>query len=158
MAPFSQLLVFELGNDQYALDVSYVTRAIRAVEVMRLPSAPAAVMGVINMEGKVIPVVNCRKLLGLEERDIRISDRFIIARGSQRTVALVADSVKPVVEVPVEMITSADQIVDDLWFVEKVARIDNQLILVLEVDKILSGPVRKDLDAAIRGIDRGQHV
>ena len=68
------------------------------MEVTPVPEAPDAVLGVINVEGKVIPVVNSRRRLGLPERELELNDLFIIVQEGGVSLALVADEVKPVME------------------------------------------------------------
>src|SRR3712207_6774571 len=91
-------VVFTLDEHGYALPLSFVERIVRAVEVTPLPKAPEIVLGVINVQGRVIPVVNIRKRFRLPEREIELSDQFIIARTAKRTIALVVDAVGGVAE------------------------------------------------------------
>jgi purine-binding chemotaxis protein CheW len=92
-----QLVVFLLEGQRYALRLAAVERVVRAVEITPLPQAPEIVLGMINVEGRIVPVVNMRNRFGRPERAIELSDQFIIARTSRRAVALVVDSVNEVV-------------------------------------------------------------
>ena len=94
----NQLVVFTLDDQKYALYLPVVVRVVSAVEVTPLPKAPDIVLGVINIQGKVIPVANIRKRFGLPERQIELSDQFIIANTSKSTVVLVAYTVSGVIE------------------------------------------------------------
>ena len=91
----NQLVVFLLNEQRYALYLPVVERVVSAVEVTPLPKAPDIVLGVINMQGKVIPVVNIRRRFGLPERQIDLSDQFIIANTTKRPVVLVASERQP---------------------------------------------------------------
>ena len=79
MEKLNQLVVFFLNEQKYALYLPAVERVVSAIEVTPLPQAPDNVLGIINVMGKVIPVVNIRKRFGLPEREIDLSDQFIIA-------------------------------------------------------------------------------
>jgi purine-binding chemotaxis protein CheW len=81
-------VVFTLDERRYALYLPAVERVVPAVEVTPLPNAPEVVLGVINVQGRIIPVINVRKRFGLRERDIEPNDRFILARTSRHVVAL----------------------------------------------------------------------
>jgi purine-binding chemotaxis protein CheW len=75
MNRFFPLVVFTLDARRYAVPLSTVERIIRAVEITPLPQAPEIVLGVINVQGRIIPVVNTRKRFRLPECDIRLSDQ-----------------------------------------------------------------------------------
>ncbi|MBI4530070.1 MAG: chemotaxis protein CheW, partial [Candidatus Latescibacteria bacterium] len=79
-----QLVVFTLDEQRYALHLSAVERVVCSVEVTPLPKAPEVVLGVINVQGQVLPVVNIRKRFQLPERGITLTDHFIVAQTARR--------------------------------------------------------------------------
>jgi purine-binding chemotaxis protein CheW len=101
--------MFTLDEPRYALYLSAVERVVRAVEITLLPKAPDIVLGVINWQGKIIPVIDVRKRFRLPEREMDPDDRFIIARAAQRQVALAADSVVGIRELTDQEMVSAKQ-------------------------------------------------
>ena len=92
-----QILVFSLDEQRYAVRSSVVERVVQAVEITPLPQAPEVVLGVVNVQGRIVPVYNFRKRLGLTERELQLSDQMIMARTSKRTVALLVDAVADLV-------------------------------------------------------------
>ena len=80
MAPAHQLVVFNMDEQRYALQLATVERVVRMVEVTLLPQAPKIVLGVINAQGRIIPVVDIRRRFRLPARDIHLSDHLLIAR------------------------------------------------------------------------------
>jgi len=76
----SSLLVFRLDDQRYAFFLSIVVEVVRAVEITPLPSAPDIILGIINVRGTVVPVVNLRTRFRLPERNLEPDDRIIIAR------------------------------------------------------------------------------
>jgi purine-binding chemotaxis protein CheW len=152
MPESSQLVVFTLDDQQYALELANVERVVRAVEITHLPDAPDSILGVINFEGRVIPVVNTRKRLGLAERDLELHDLFIIARDHGRSVAFVGDEVKPVLEMQVDQVISAEKVLPRAGYVEGVAKVDQGMILILAVSKVLSLEERRQLQTAMAGM------
>src|ERR1043165_273165 len=92
------LVAFTLDGQHYALRLASVERLVRMVEVIPLPKAPSIVMGVINVQGRIIPVLNLRKRLRLREQEPELSHQIIVARSSARSVGLAVDSVTGVVE------------------------------------------------------------
>src|ERR1700753_2378508 len=94
----NQMVVFRLGNQRYALMLAAVERIVRAVEVIPLPDSPEIVMGVINVEGRILPVLNVRGRFGQPNKEITPGDHFLIARTAQRQVVLVIDEPEGVIE------------------------------------------------------------
>src|SRR5262245_6063358 len=86
-----EVLVVASDGGTLALPSSDVVEVVRAVAVTPLPKAPAIVEGVMNVRGKVVPVINVRARLGLSAREIAPSDHFVIARVAGREVALHVD-------------------------------------------------------------------
>ena len=89
----NQFVIFALDEQHYALRLLAVDQIVRVVEIAPLPQAPEIVLGVINIQGGIIPVFHIRKRFHLPEREINLSDHLIIACTVKRLVALVADTV-----------------------------------------------------------------
>ena len=87
------LLVFRIGEKEFALGVAAIERVVRAVEIAPLPDAPRGVRGTINVQGRMVPVFDLTTRLG---QPVRVGDHLIIARTPQRTVALLVESVESV--------------------------------------------------------------
>jgi purine-binding chemotaxis protein CheW len=150
-----QLVVFRLDTFQYGLRLSSVIRVLRAVEVTPLPKAPRIVIGVINLAGRIIPVVNLRRRFGLPERDLQLTDQLIIATTSGgattdggRILALVVDDVEGVLDCAAGE-TLADAIVPGLEHLHGVARSEEGLILIHDLDTFLSLEEDKALSRAL---------
>src|SRR6266853_41985 len=86
MSELTQLVVFRLDEERYALRLDVVERIVQAAEVTPLPNAPTIVLGLIDLEGRVLPVLNVRRRFRLPEREIGPADQFLIARTERRTV------------------------------------------------------------------------
>lgn len=152
MGQSRSLVVFTLDDRRYALFLAAVERAVRIVEISPLPKAPEIVLGVVNVQGRILPVVNVRRRFRLPEREVALNDQLIIARASNRTVALVADTVTGVVERPEPEIISTEKILPGLEYVEGVAKLEDGLILIHDLDRFLSFEEGKRLDEVMRKI------
>lgn len=140
-----------LDGQRYALRLAQVDRVIRAVEITPLPQAPEIVAGVINVQGQVIPVVNIRKRFRLPEREIILSDQIVIAHTSRRPVALIVDGTDGVIEFPEHWVVHAGKILPDMEYVEGIAKLEDGMILIHDLDKFLSLEEEKTLDRALSG-------
>lgn len=134
----NQLVAFSIDEQCYALHLSCVDRIVRAVEITALPKAPPIVLGVINVQGEIVPVVNIRKRFHLPEREIGLTDHFIICHTAKRRVALVADSATKVVEYSPEAIIAAEKILPGMEYIEGVAKLPDGLILIHDLERFLS--------------------
>lgn len=145
-----QLVVFAVEKQNYALRLSAVERIVRAVEVTPLPKMPEIVLGVVNVQGQIIPVVNLRRRFRLPEREIDPRDQLILARTAKRRVGLLADEVSGVLEVTGERVTAGGEVVPGLEYVTGVARLEDGLILIHDLNTFLSLDEEKVLDQALQ--------
>lgn len=151
MSDSLQIIVFTLDENRYALRLSCVERAVRMVEVTPLPKAPEIVLGVINVQGEIIPVLNIRKRFQLPEQEPRLGDQLIIARTTRRAVALVANSVSEVVFLPEEELVEPQSVLPGVEYVEGMIKCDDGMIFIHDLDTFLSLGEEQELEAAIEG-------
>jgi purine-binding chemotaxis protein CheW len=145
----SLLVVFVLDGQKYALRLPVVEKVIRALYVTSLPNVPDVVLGVIDVQGWIIPVIDLRQRLGLPRRGLELSDQFIIARTSYRTVALVVDDVAGVLEVSDQTIVSSREILRNFDSIEGAVRLSSELILIYDLSQFLSIEEERALENAL---------
>lgn len=150
MNNLNQLVVFTLDEQRYALHLAAVERIVRVVEVTPLPKSPEIVLGVVNVQGRIIPVVNIRKRFRLPEREIALSNQLIIASTSRRTGALLVDEVSGVVEISEREMIEAGKILPDMDYVEGIVKLEDGLILIHDLNTFLSIEEEKALDDAMK--------
>jgi purine-binding chemotaxis protein CheW len=144
------LVVFTLDEQRYALPLAAVERGIRVVEIVSLPKAPEIVLGIINAQGRVIPVVNIRKRFRLPEREIHLSDQCIIAHTARRTVAFVVDEVSGVLEPADQAVAAVEQILPKLVYVVGVVKLADGMVLIHDLDSFLSLEEEQTLEEAMK--------
>jgi len=145
----NQYVVFSLDERQIALYLDAVERVILAAEVTPLPELPEIVLGVINVEGKVMPVVDIRRRFGLPERAVDLEDQFIIAHTSRRTLALWVDAVGGVIEPAEEEVIRAEEILPGMEYIEGVIKLPDGMVLIHNLDRFLSLEEEKMLEGAM---------
>jgi purine-binding chemotaxis protein CheW len=149
MNELSQLVVFFLDGRRYALPLATVTRIICAADVTPLPNAPTVVLGAIDLQGEVIPVLNIRRRFQLPERAIGVNDQFLIALTRRRTVALVVDETQGVCEHEHAAIVSTSLVTPGLEQFQGVVKLDDGLVLIYDLEKFLSLDEAHMLDDAM---------
>lgn len=133
-----QLVLFTLEHQQYALRLNVVDQVVRAVSISPLPNAPDIVDGVVNVRGRIVPVINMRRRFRLPEREIALTDQFIIAHTRQRQVCLVADTILDVADFPEQSIAPADSILHGMELLEGVVKLQDGPVLIHDLDSFLS--------------------
>ncbi len=144
-----QLVTFLVGEQRYAVPLASVQRVVRMVEVTPLPKAPGVVMGVIDFQGHVLPVVSMRKRFGLEESECSLSDQLIVAATSARRVALLVNSVIGVVERTAEEVTETATIVPGAQYVEGMVTLEGGILFVHDLDRFLSRQEEQQLNGLL---------
>ncbi len=143
------LIVFILDDQRYALPLSAVNRVVRMVAITPLPQAPDIILGVVNFQGQVIPVVNMRRRFGLPEREIILTDQLVVAHTARRPVALVADAVMDVISSSAQNLIATENIVPGVEYVAGVVKLTDGLILIHDLDRFLSLEEESSLDHAL---------
>ncbi len=140
-----QLLIWTLDEQRYALPLAAVERVERAVAVTPFPAAPGMVCGVVNVQGRLVAVIDMRQRLGLPAREIALTDRIVLAHTARRRVAFVADAVGGVVDCagdPKLIAPAAD-------FMSAVVKLDDGMMLIQDLDRFLSPDEELALEKAL---------
>jgi purine-binding chemotaxis protein CheW len=140
----SQLVVWILDAQRYALPLAAVERVVRAVAVTPLPDAPEVICGVIDFHNRLIPVVNMRLRLRLAPREVALTDLLVLAQGATRTVAFFVDAVAGTIEQPDDTVASGDG-----GCIAGIARLADGIVLIQDLDRVLSLDDERALDLAL---------
>jgi len=146
-----QILLFSLDEHRYALELSAVERVVRSVEITPLPGAPEIVPGVINFQGRIIPVVDVRKRFNLPVREIDLYGRLIIARTSRRSVGLAVDSVIGLQMIENRGIAISGQALPFASCIQGATKVDGEIILIYDLDRFLSLDEEQKLNSSLSG-------
>ena len=134
-----QIVTFKLGNEEYAVDILEVQEINRMVEITSIPNAPSYVEGVINLRGKVIPVINLRKKFGLDSKEMDSQSRIMVVDiGS--TVGLIVDSVSEVLRLSSDTIEPPPPMTagnGSSEYIKGVGKLADRLLILLDIEKLL---------------------
>jgi purine-binding chemotaxis protein CheW len=138
-----QFVTFTLNNEEYAVDILNVQEINRITEITKVPNAPSYVEGVINLRGKVIPIINLRKKFRFDDKSRDENTRIIIIEIQGITNGLIVDSVSEVLRVPANIIEPAPPMSSDVsgTFIKGIAKMENRLIILLDIDKSIGQEV-----------------
>ena len=149
----NQLISFEVGEEEYGLEILRVKEVIRLREITRLPRAPSFVKGIINLRGDVIPIIDLRDRFGLEHQEYSALTRVIVVDVEGRLVGMVVDAASQVMRIPADQIEPPPPIVGGLSaeYIKGVGKLDDRLVILLNIDRILSSEEKAELDRLPEG-------
>lgn len=138
------LATFFLAGEEYGIDVRLVQEIIRVSDITQVPRAPAYIKGVINLRGRIIPVVDLKKKLGLGEVELTRQARIVVVKVRDRLIGLLVDGASQVLRVPLSVIEPPPEEVVEIEanYIRGVAKLEKRLIILVDLPKILSLELR----------------
>jgi len=135
-----QLVTFRLKDETYGINVMQVQEVLRITEIAPVPGAPGYVLGIINLRGNVVTVIDTRTRFGLPTTELDDASRIVIIESEQQVVGILVDSVAEVVELRNSQIDQAPSVGNDesARYIQGVASRDEGLLIVVDLNKLLS--------------------
>ncbi|MBO9540963.1 chemotaxis protein CheW [bacterium] len=136
-----QLASFRLAEEEYAVDISAVQEIVRMSSITRVPRAPSFVEGVVNLRGKIVPVIDLRRRFGMASAEPTKATRIIIVDVAGKTVGLIVDAVREVLRLDSEAVSATPELVAngiDASFFKGVGQLGDRLIILLDLQRLLS--------------------
>lgn len=136
---FDTYTVFVLEGESYAISIKYAEEIVRVPHITRVPHSPPLISGVIQLRGKIIPLINIKKRLGLSERETGERSRIIVITSRGRTMGILADSVDRVERICQDDIEPAppEVLTEYSDYIYGVKREKEEMVIFLDVDKLL---------------------
>jgi len=134
-----QVVAFRLGNETYAMDISYIHEIIRMKEITFVPRAPHYMRGVINLRGRIVPVMDLRARLGLPTHEETAQSRIIVVEANGESIGLIVDAVSEVLRLPEDQIEPPIQTdnAENANYVSGLGKTNDKLVLLLDVEKVV---------------------
>lgn len=143
----AQLVVFQLAGEFYAVDIHQVREIIRVPEVTRVPRTPDFVEGVINLRGSVIPIIDLRKRFGMDAAEANDEQRIVVVELEDKTLGVIVDAVTEVLRIERDKIEPPSPYIVsvDTQYITGIARLEERLVILLDVARVLSTDEREAL-------------
>lgn len=144
-----QLVTFAIAEEEFGVDILRVQEIIRMMPITKVPSSPPFVEGVINLRGKVIPVIDLRKRFDMAATDEDDRTRVIVMDLHDRVVGYVVDSVREVLRIEASAIEPPPEVVSGIGseYIKGMGRLDDRLLILLDLDSLLTGPEKGALSS-----------
>ena len=146
-----QLVTFRLADEVYGINVMQIQEVLRVSEIAPVPGAPSYVLGIINLRGNVVTVLDTRSRFGLVPKEIDDSSRIVIIESEKQVVGILVDSVAEVVELRSSEIDSAPNVgnEDSSRYIQGVASRDDDLLILVDLNKLLTDEEWSEVSAKV---------
>ncbi|EKP0307355.1 MAG: chemotaxis protein CheW [Aeromonas sp.] len=142
-----QWVTFQLENETYGINVMQVQEVLRYTEIAPVPGAPDYVLGIINLRGNVVTVIDTRSRFGLPSGDVSENSRIVIIEAEKQVIGIMVDSVAEVVYLKSSEIDAAPAVgtEESAKFIQGVSNRDGQLLILVDLNKLLSDEEWEDI-------------
>jgi purine-binding chemotaxis protein CheW len=142
-----QLVSFKINEEEFGINILQVQEINRMLQITKVPNAPEFVDGVVNLRGRIIPVVDLRTRLGMPRRQADQSTRIIVVELEESTVGFIVDEVKEVLRIPKNITEPPPKMVAgiDAEYITAVGKLEDRLLILLDLEKIFSADEVKAL-------------
>jgi len=146
--PVLQWVTFRLDDETYGINVMQVQEVLRHSEIAPVPGAPSYVLGIINLRGNVVTVIDTRQRFGLPSAEITDNTRIVIIEADKQVVGILVDSVAEVVYLRESEIETAPNVGNDeaAKFIQGVCNKNGELLILVELEKMMSEQEWAELD------------
>ncbi|RME26985.1 MAG: chemotaxis protein CheW [Candidatus Zixiibacteriota bacterium] len=134
-----QLVSFNIGSEEFGVDILKVQEINRMVEITKVPQAPHYVEGVINLRGKVIPIVDLRKRFNMELKEPDKNTRIVVVDISGNIIGMIVDAVSEVLRLPAGTIEPPPEIATGVnaEYIKGVAKLEDRLLIFLDLSRVI---------------------
>ncbi|MHA7878396.1 MAG: chemotaxis protein CheW [Saccharospirillum sp.] len=138
--PVLQWVTFRLGNESYGINVMQVREVLRYSEIAPVPGAPSYVIGIINLRGNVVTVIDTRERFGLEPSEVTDNTRIVILESDDQVVGIMVDAVAEVVYLRASEIETAPNVgnAESARYIQGVCHKDDELLILIEIERLLT--------------------
>ena len=135
-----QAVVFMLNKAYYGVPILQDQEIVKMTEITEIPNTPDFVQGIVNLRGKIIPIIDMRKRFGLPEEEVNENWKILILKSDDVLFGVMVDQISEVEKVPATLIEKPPKIVAGVngKFINAIAKMENRLLILLDIGKILS--------------------
>jgi len=147
--PVLQWVTFQLGEETYGVNVMQVQEVLRITEIAPVPGAPVYVLGIINLRGNVVTVLDTRRRFGMVQRDSDDASRILIIESAEQVVGILVDSVSEVVYLRASEIEAAPSVGNEesSRFIQGVCNREKELLILVDLNKFLTENELRDISS-----------
>ncbi|HRN27471.1 MAG TPA: chemotaxis protein CheW [Ignavibacteriaceae bacterium] len=145
-----QLVSFKIGDEEFGVDILSVQEINRMSQITKVPNTPEFIEGVINLRGRIIPVIDLRVKLGMTRKDHGKNTRIVVVELKGQTIGFIVDEVSEVLRIPKNITEAPPDMVGGMNsdYITSIGKLEDRLLILLDLEKILSTSDFKILETA----------
>jgi purine-binding chemotaxis protein CheW len=134
-----QIVGFRIGRETFGLPIAMVREIVRVPEITAVPNAPDYIEGVINLRGRIVPVVDLRKRFGEKFPEPNKKNRVVVVEIARRAIGLIVNSASEVLRIPPSEIEQPDRVFheNEMSYITGVAKLKGRLVILIDLNRIL---------------------
>lgn len=143
-----QYVIFKLGDEEYGIDIMNVREITEFKETTKIPNAPSFIVGIINLRGSIIPVINLKKRFNLEEVEINKNSRIIIVNMNERQIGFIVDDASQVLTLKEEDVDNPPDIIAGVErkYIAGIGKVDEKIIILLDLAAVFSAEEKREIE------------
>lgn len=152
-----KVVVFKIEDEEYAIEIIQVERITSFEKITRIPDCPDYLKGVINNQGRIVPVIDLKRRFNLPETSISSSSNIIITKEEHGNIGIIVDSVSEVMDVDSKMVCPPPEVIAGILkkYIKGTIKYSDRIIIYLDLSAILDFDERNDIREAISGGEHG---
>lgn len=145
-----QLVSFKISNEEFGIDILSVQEINRMLQITKVPNTPDFIEGVINLRGRIIPVIDLRVKLGMERKEHSKDTRIVVVEIKNKTIGFIVDEVSEVLRIPKDITEAPPDMIGGVNsdYIISIGKLEDRLLILLDLEKILSSTEINLLDEA----------
>ncbi len=146
-----QVVSFKIGDEEFGVNILQVQEINRLVQITQVPNAPDFIEGVMNLRGRIVPVVNLRKRFGLPQKEYDKNTRVVVVELNDKTVGFVVDSVSEVLRFSNSDVEPTPDLITGIGneYITGIAKLGDRLLILLDLEKVLTVEEKESLKEAL---------
>ncbi len=146
-----QVVSFKIGDEEFGVNILQVQEINRLVQITQVPNAPDFIEGVMNLRGRIVPVVNLRKRFGLPQKEYDKNTRVVVVELNDKTVGFIVDSVSEVLRFSNSDVEPTPDLITGIGneYITGIAKLGDRLLILLDLEKVLTVEEKESLKEAL---------
>ncbi|MBK7498693.1 MAG: chemotaxis protein CheW [Ignavibacteriales bacterium] len=135
-----QLVSFKIGEEEFGVDINIVQEINRMLQITKVPNTPDFIEGVVNLRGRIIPVIDLRVKLGLIKLEHGKNTRIVVIELKEQTIGFIVDEVNEVLRIPKSITETPPELIGGVnnEFITAIGKLEDRLLILLDLEKIFS--------------------
>lgn len=135
-----QLVSFKLGNEEFGINILMVQEIVRWINITKIPNAPESIEGVVNLRGKIIPIIDLNNKLGMNRFTLDSQTRIIVVEVDKKIIGFIVDQVSEVLRIPRSITEAPPTLVSGInsEYITAIGKMENRLLILLNLEKIVN--------------------